>query len=82
MKHSSEPNYVLKDGKLNLNAAGRDLTERMSEMSRAVERLNRSWTGAFIASLFVARPWLASSPFAGRHVAGPRCGPASDLPSH
>ncbi len=60
MKHSSEPNYVLKDGKLDLNAAGRDLTARMSEMGRAVERLNRSWTGAFIASLFVERPWLAS----------------------
>ncbi|MGA3983468.1 hypothetical protein ACI2VE_20065 [Ralstonia nicotianae] len=60
MTHSSEPDYVLKDGKLDLNAAGRDLTERMSEMSRAVERLNRSLTGAFIASLFVDRPCLAS----------------------
>ncbi|MCK4140381.1 hypothetical protein KM864_18540 (plasmid) [Ralstonia solanacearum] len=60
MTHSSEPDYVLKDGKLDLNAAVRDLTERMSEMSRAVERLNRSLTGAFIASLFVDRPWLAS----------------------
>lgn len=60
MTHASEPNYVLRHGSLALNAAGRDLTERMSETNRAMERLNRSWIGAFIAALFVDRPWLAS----------------------
>ncbi|WP_247539137.1 hypothetical protein [Ralstonia pseudosolanacearum] len=54
-----QPDYLVSDGQLQLNAAGQEHKRLKAQLDSEAERLAQSWTGAFLASIFAAEPWLA-----------------------
>ncbi|WP_353627684.1 hypothetical protein ABNQ24_06880 [Ralstonia pseudosolanacearum] len=57
---SMQPDYLVSGGQLQLNAAGQEHKRLKARLDSEAERLAQSWTGAFLASILVAEPWLAA----------------------
>ncbi|MRS99700.1 hypothetical protein GJQ57_13700 [Ralstonia pickettii] len=55
-----QPDYFVGDGRLQLNEAGQRFNELKAHVERETAQFERSWAGAFLASIFLAEPWLAA----------------------
>lgn len=58
--NTDSPDYLLHDDRLQLNAAGQVLLDLKARVEREAAQLDRAWAGAFLTSIFLARPWLAA----------------------
>ncbi|AXV94633.1 hypothetical protein GO300_01040 [Ralstonia solanacearum] len=56
----NHPDYFISDGALQLNAVGQEFNQLHARVEREAAQLACSWTGAFLASILVAAPWLAA----------------------
>ncbi|API73564.1 hypothetical protein [Ralstonia pseudosolanacearum] len=58
--NSAQPDYLVSDGRLQLNEAGQAFNELRARIEHEAAQLDRSWAGAFLASILIAEPWLAA----------------------
>lgn len=58
--NTAQPDYFVSNGQLQLNDAGLDLNWLQARIKHKAAQLDRSWAGAFLASILIAEPWLAA----------------------
>lgn len=58
MKADQIPQFIVSNGKIEVNQAGKAVQETYRKAREAWTRLNANYAGALVASIFAARPWL------------------------